>query len=510
MNFEQFFENPKNYINHLIQVSDVRPDFGLKDQLDQVFNGNPDIINKVPIISTTGHLNMTKPGSLVRLRCVYVTFVTHELIHLRAHHQGVYYSPIIHSEFPEGCQLVDEDKIEMRYVYLFSSVPSLSPWLISEMTPDLVEDDKTNIGNLNLEELQKIDPRQMFEEPFQINVKFLHGIPEKPGVIYDIVGFITDPEPFYQDVDFELGNDIYSTIPTFVGLTYCEVKSLYNPLISSPEPSLSEIRAHIINIFTSVLEPIQAEILLLWMVGNVKVRKDEILLGLFSLNFFGATPEIANSLIHFFKFILTSVENVTLTCESLNSINLRPTIENMEFKSTPLSAPNNTKLIIDETKLSVGHFNEVGVKNLQILQQVIDDQSIDYQIECSPIKIFLSFPTLIISTSRSLLNTQMYYPIGNINQTNLNVDPALLALIRKYLENIKNFDYVMSEEDGQLVQQELTEILKSDKNIQQNDLHLLMILNQLNCISAGDSKITKERWDQSVFLFKSLYQYRKQ
>ncbi|OHS96799.1 hypothetical protein TRFO_36955 [Tritrichomonas foetus] len=508
MDFTKFRENPKQYISNLAQVTDQTPDLGIKDQLDNVFNSNPELINTIPIVSTMGHLNMTMPGTLVRLRCVLIKNAYSEFIFHRVHHEGRFYTAIISEEAPENCQLPDMQSMVARNVYLFSSVPSFSDWMITEMTP---EHEPAN-PNLNIEEVQKVNTRLMFEEAFQTQVKMLHAISEKPGIVYDVIGFLSEPEPLrVNPLGFDIPeDDFYSTIPVFVGLTSCEVKSLYMPVLNSPEPSLPEIRAQLLNILAAVFEPVQAEILLLWMLGSVKARTPEIIRGLFSLNFFGATPEIANTLTHLFKFLFTSSMSIPMNCNTLNTMPLNPSVENNEFHSTPFSVPLDTRLIIDETGLDVGQFNEIGVHNINILKKIIDEQTVDYLFEKAYYNINVSYPVLVLSKCKSLLETQVCFPIGNVKSANLSLDPTLLILIRKYLENVKNLDYVMSDEDSNFVQEAITSILKADKEIHPIELHILMIINTLNCISLGAPAITKEIWDHSVMIFNALRQHKRQ
>lgn len=77
--------------------------------------------------------------------------------------------------------------------------------------------------------------------------------------------------------------------------------------------------------------------------------------------------KVAQLIISLFRFFFTSVVDINLNIESLNSRTLHPWVEHSEQKSTPLIAACETRLVINETELDEGNFEIVGAENLRIL-----------------------------------------------------------------------------------------------------------------------------------------------
>lgn len=511
MDFDLLLKNPKEFITNLAQTTDEMPDLGMKKQIDSFLEENPDSIDLIPIVATSGHLQMSVPGSLIRLRCIIVQNITMEYLPLRVAHGGKYYTPIFQQDIPIDAEIPNKRTFGSRLNILVSSIPNISSWLINEIRPDI--DVKSEPCN-DMHESSSADPSILLEAPFQLNAKFLYDQSDKPCLLCDLIGFVDDPESFEHDLNTEFGEDaFYASIPSFIALTTIPIQSLYNPIIPSPEPSINDIRDQLMGFLTEFFEPPQAELLLLWMVGSVRARKDLILLGVFSLNLFEVEPQVAKLIIELFKFILTSVTDINLSVDEFNSRTLRPSIEHSELKSTPLMAACDTRLIINETELDEGKFDLVGMENIRILKKLIGQQAVDYYCEGDIFEMPVSYPTLILSQSRSILSDplfpiQAYVPIGSVNQKEIDVDPSIIKLIRRYVENIRYCDFDINDEDTEIASGKLSEIIKSYR-LEHSDYHFFMILNKLNCISHGSDSITDEYWDQACELFKATLPYQK-
>lgn len=504
MDFETLFSNPKQFIDNIVQVSDEKPDLGIQRRINEFFETNPESVNQIPVIATLGHLQMTIPGTLVRVRCVIIKYIDNEYIHLRQHCNGKYYTTIYQQDIPEDADRPDVRSMANRICMLVSSIPNISEWLVSELQPDV----NPSNPSLNLKEFSSEQMVRILEEPFQLNAKFLYEQPDLPCTIYDFIGFIDDDAPW------GVGESFSSTNPTFIALTSVPVQSLYIPQIPSPEPSLSEVRGHLMSFLTQIFDPPQAELLLLWMIGSVKSRKSGILLGLFSLNLFGCTKHIAKLIIHLFKYLFTAIIDIPLSIDYFNSIPFIPTVENQELKPTPLILASGTRLIIDETELDVGNFNQTGIENCQIIRKIFDQQQIDYVFEGELLSFNISYPTLILSQTRTILSDQQtqiqaFCPVGNVNQPEINIDPNLLMIIRRYIENIRYCEFSISDEDSKFTQEQLFKLLQSNRELTQANLHFLMIIAKLCSISLGSNSITKEIWDHSVQILQSLLPHQK-
>lgn len=509
MDCDLLLNNPKQLIDDLAQVTDEMPDLGLKEKIDLFLSENPDFLDQIPVVATLGHLQMTLPGTLVRLRCVLVQNLGTDYLPLRIPGKDKYYTPIYQQDIPDDVEMPDTRTFAQRTTMLVSSIPFISPWLINEFRPDI----EPQSQQLSLQDFKTADPGTLFEEPFQLKAKFLYNQPDVPCLMYDLIGFIDDPEPINSQ-STNLDEEYYSSIPAFITLTSTKVESLYTPEIASTGPSLGEMRAQLMSFLTEIFEPLQAELLLLWLVGCVKSRKEECIIGLFSLNLFEVDPDVAQFIINLFRYLLTSVIDISLNIDTLNSISLRPSIEHCELKPTPLIAASETRLIINETELDVGNFNQTGTENCRILQKIIGQQAVDYAFEGEIFQIFVSYPTLILSQTRSVLSDplnpiQAYAPIGEVRQPDSEINPDLLVLLRNYIENIRYLDFDIQDEDTKFAENQLHSVIQSNRELTHNDLHFLMILNKLNCISHGADSINKEIWDRSLEIFATILPFQR-
>lgn len=511
MNFEAFLADPKVYIDELAQISNQKPDFGLREQIDEIINSDPSVLEQIPLVSTLGGLQMTAPGTLIRLRCVVFLSLNMEYLYLRFVHDGKFYTPIYQQEIPKEAVPAEEGhpSVERKRIVV-SSVPSISQWLVSELTPDLQQPDI----HLNLEDQKATDPKASYQEPFQVNAKFLFDHRDKPSYIFDLIGFVDDPAPIEDPVlpDF-LDDTFYDSIPNFICLTSLPVKSLFTPVLPS-QPSKSEIRALILSMFNTIFEPAQSELLLLWLLGSLEEnsRDSQILKGLFSLNFFGVNQETARLLYRLLQFLCTAIIYIPFNIPSLNTSSLRPSIVSHNLTPTPSFAAHESRFIIDETEMEVGTLTQTGIENVDFLARLITNQIFQYNYEGANYEMHASSPVLILSEKQSFLgnpnlgnaNIQVVFPIGNVTPSEVNIDPAMLIVVRDYIENTRFTDFTISDEDQPVVSQSILDLLKSDLRPQQNDLHTYMCLLRLNCISYGSSSITPEIIEETLGLFKLI------
>lgn len=506
MDFISFCENPTEYINNIAQVSDTYPDFGINAMINDQIKENPELLSKLPLITSNGDLLKTSPGQLARFRVTLVSFAGEEYIPLKLKKDNTYYTPIIEQDIPVDVEPYDPHKMVKRTKIIVSSIQTQTKWL-REKLAQYNEEKNDEAEHLSIDISLQNDNAELYDEPYQAIARFLFDMSDKPFLVVDLIGIIDQPYEFHATDNFDnMMESYFSTLPSIVAFGFMNVDALYSPILKDPTPSFHEIREKLLEFLSLFFTPTTAEIIILWLVGKIRARVGALPIGTFSLNLTGANPEIASCVIQILGYLCSSLSFINLNCEELNKESLVPILKDLEFKTTPLSVVNETRIIINETTLKEGHLNEVGFKNLQYIQNLVETQTLTILYEIYEREIEVSYPILIISSTKSLLkNTNVCIDIGDVKSVDITPDQDLIDTLRLYVEIVRNNDFVLEGDDVQrYVESQIIELMRADSRVNQLDLHLLLILNQLNSISHGATTFSKEIWNNTVDIFKYI------
>ncbi|KAH0788584.1 mini-chromosome maintenance complex-binding protein [Histomonas meleagridis] len=508
MDLNSFITNPIDFISNLANVSDIKPDFGLNNAINEAVANDPSLLEKIPLVSTLGHLQLYPPNTLIRLRCSFLMYHDEEYLPLRVFFNNKYYTPWTFSgEFPAGTDLGDERNMIQRLKILVSSIPCLTHWLRDIESPDPISPS----SHCTIDSNQVVSTDDLFEESFQAIVSFAFEIPEKPSIPFDLIAVMHDVFPLAAEMRATSADAFISSIPSFVAFAAFPVKSLFSPPLPSPGPTLLDIRSRIISIFNNIFEPFVSELLLLYLIGRVSSRdpQSQQPIGLFSLNLFGVSPAAAAAITQLLSFVCTSINIIHINRQSLNQKPLSPGANGSEYNTTQLSAVTETRLIIDETQMSDGNLNQNGLSNIQILQDLINFQHIPMLFEVYTQTIEVSFPTLVLSTHKSLLKTNISIPIGEIKTFSFELNKVEMDIIRSYIENVRFNEFgIKSEEAENFVKSQMQLLLSSNAKVTQDELNLLMNINRLNSMSIGVNDFNPQVWERTAQLFMKIMEFK--
>ncbi|KAH0786395.1 Mini-chromosome maintenance complex-binding protein [Histomonas meleagridis] len=505
MDLNAFFQNPIKFIDEIAQFSDVRPDFGINQAIVNAVNENPEILNSLPLITSLGHLQTIAPGSIARFRVTFLSNYGNDCIPLKLKCGDRFFTPLLGQDVPEGCEPFDLQSMISRQKIVVSSVSTQTKWLREYNS--LGYDQVQSSGHLTIDPNQSTFDEDLFEEPFQAVARFLTNTSERPLVVMDLIGFIEEPVAVLPNTEINNSLEVYlSTLPNILVFASFPVNFLYSPIFPGPTPPLPQVREKIIQFLSIFFQPITAELILLWLIGRVRSRVGTLPIGIFSLNLFGANESIASCVVQILIYLCTSLNFIDIHCNAMNERTLQPAMKDGEFKPTSLSSINNTRIIIDETRLSEGTLQQTGVQNYVLLRHAVESQVVPFLYELYEKDVETSFPFLILSQARSFIKANVSVPIGEVRFTEFNADPNVIALMRTYVEQMRGGDFIVgdNEEAQQLMQQHLVELMRADSRVDQFDLHLLMTLNQLNSISFGQNQFSQQIWNHSVELFKYI------
>jgi hypothetical protein len=494
MDFDQLVSDPVAFVNELVQTSDLRPDFGISQSLLSVINSHPGFTTSIPMIASAGDLQLYPPFTFCRLRCTFNLPVLEEAIGFRIFHGGRFHTAIVPTEFPPDCP-VDLRQCQTRRAVAVSSIAAMTEWLRREYAGGPREaSPRLGISNHIPGTL-----RDVFEIPFIALVRVLFALPNRPGVTYDFYGFFEPAAPFQPRSG--IGDGFQETMPPFIAFAGKPIWALYRPTFFH-EPRADELRGHLLEIIGTILEPLQAELLLLWLVG--RARSHDVLQGLISLNFTGCERQTASGIARFLTFFCTTLNVVEFTVGNFNDIELRPSRTEGEFKPTALSAGNETRILIDETMLDEGVLSARGLGNMRLMQEVIDNQTYEIDSEGDFFDVKLSFAVIVLSAVRSMFKCTISVPIGAVHFTDLDIDQQTLAMLRWYVEEARMTDWALDPEGQAFAVQQVEAVIRADRSSTMSDLQLLMSLHELVCVSFGAAQTTPEIWERVLQLFASV------
>ncbi|XP_076172689.1 mini-chromosome maintenance complex-binding protein isoform X2 [Ptiloglossa arizonensis] len=211
-------------------------------------------------------------------------------------------------------------------------------------------------------------------------------------------------------------------------------------------------------------------------------------------------------------FCLEKSYLLELTLENLNDLSLSP---KQDYKCSRLTSgvfqlSDNTHLVIDETGLTTGQVSQAGRENYSTICDLINFQSVKYDFTFYEIKYETDIPVLILSEAKSFIPCQTQVPL-KVNSESKNRYPQVLEMaeqylkdenrltnIRRYLKFVKNMKFEFNDDIVKEIQNDFVQMKQTNKNINIDHLHSLMVLARLLSLSYGLNTLTTEHWKKAV------------
>lgn len=297
---------------------------------------------------------------------------------------------------------------------------------------------------------------------------------------------------------------------------------------------ISVIRKKIIDGLSSVLggDELAAEYLLLQLVSRVQSSQQSGQLGsvtgvLPALNLVGCpsngnekdvSQNRASAALSPFgasiSFLLSSLvprcRTLSLTVENLNSTPWWPRREPGKIKllSGPLQLASGTQLLLDETQLSAGTLNEVGLRNLSALQNIMRDQKVAYEFEIFALEQPSDCPVTILSTGKTLLKgvgevVLPLKPVKALDVSTASIDEAFttsdVELCRDFLSTARQMTAAIPDSLKEQLEQEMIRAKQtSPYKVSPEVWHRWITLALLLSASYGEGELTMDRWNRII------------
>ncbi|KAF0431049.1 putative alanine racemase-domain-containing protein [Gigaspora margarita] len=447
------------------------------------------------------------------------------------------------------------NQFDERYLYYCVSVPGETQWAkqvyrqecpsFNETETD-VEEIVRSTANMHLDSSKNEDRfkkvASKFPFPNEDHVAAIIKFYEKDDSlkVTDVVEFIgvlshpkelSDDEELEQD-DAECSFDVaFSIVPCIHAIYYRPLHMSSNPLMSFRLIDPYEIQRRASHIRNSLLQYIAtafradylvAEFVLLQLLSRIYNRRNDLTLGklVLNINNVPSCPIVTNEnissssnlgLIHSNMFtkrvstvlssLLPKYHDLPLTLSAFNEFLFYPR-DNDKLDSGILQVSQGTWFLIDETVMEEGKLDEIGVRNLQALNEILDSQKLKYAFPFNDFEFETDIGAIILSNARSFLPCDCIIPLlPNAEETLMfDVQEETLSEFRIYLSTLRCAEYSIPENVSEHIQNEFVNQRKNASKtgqplVTQADLLLRMTLARLVTLSFGQLELTPELWD---------------
>uniref|UniRef100_A0A1A9X0J6 Mini-chromosome maintenance complex-binding protein n=1 Tax=Glossina brevipalpis TaxID=37001 RepID=A0A1A9X0J6_9MUSC len=366
------------------------------------------------------------------------------------------------------------------------------------------------------------------------------------NTVVDVVGFLSiDPrlDATNMEVDFENASELQaqhpppSLIPRLHAIKIHKLPHT-NPLLDmrflSPETvpqdlmtmNVDSVQKELHTLMKLCLfnDALAADYVLSHLISAVYSREFQTI-GKLSINVWNLPKQALNDYVKQFyeilELILPASHYLPLSLDVLNENNFLPRkdYDSNKLVSGLLQLAPHTHLVLDETKFQEGEFKPNGVKSLESLANLINNQETKYDFCYYEIDYNVDIPVLVFSEGRSIMvPSDISLPIEIDNDSVKMIDEVMKAArhylhqhsrlnkFRRYLTMCKLSEFIMNPVDTEMIQNDFVKMRKINSTTSCDDLHILLVLSRLLAIARGKKVLDKESWE----LAKTMEEQRKQ
>ena len=514
MNFSGFFENPVEFIQEWIQNDEVSgsSDFLIEENIKTAFQLNPRLIKHIPLVNSLSDVQKTPPGKLVRIRCVMRNDIGKIIIPKLIRTQDGNYSYFSSSLIPSDVEVPDimssmysdvevqwADRIRVVAQLIDGNTDWLKAYRKAEKESAASDSDQEVLSTMRVLSVDAISPPATY---ILLNLDDAKNIRENYSSLIDVIGYFEDSDDEFNPGSFEAFS---TSIPSFLGFAILPVSSLFEPVgYEIQTNSFLELREKTLAILNSVFEPHVSELMLLWFMNRTRRTVGSTAIGNLSLNLRNLNNEESNFVYHFISSLCSSITYLPLTIEYLNKQTLISELEDEMYTDTPLNTFNGNRFIVDETLITEGQLNEVGLSNIHTLIQLsLMQKSLYKPYDIREMEV--SNPVMVLSEGKPLVECSMSVVCNSVVEPTIEPDEETLTLVRLYIETARLQEVNSgSKEEDQITINKLMDMRRSQKYTQE-DMHIYADLAFNLMLSLGQQSMTQEIADSAYALFETLY-----
>ncbi|KAJ1979128.1 hypothetical protein H4R35_001633 [Dimargaris xerosporica] len=204
---------------------------------------------------------------------------------------------------------------------------------------------------------------------------------------------------------------------------------------------------------------------------------------------------------------------LSLSLDFLNTVRCSPKSDEHLLPGA-LQAVTGTLLLVDETAMQSGQLKDQGVRNVQMLQQLLSEQTVRYDFPYQPIDFATNVRTVIVSEGKSFLPHDCRVPLhatahaaikaqtpNALSDQSLADTTALWPQWRRYLATCQAIDYTIAPAMAEKIQAEYVQERKQatgtapdSQATNQVDLSLKLTIAKLLAMSQGRTTLDDATW----------------
>lgn len=199
--------------------------------------------------------------------------------------------------------------------------------------------------------------------------------------------------------------------------------------------------------------------------------------------------------------VLPAVSYLPMSIQGFNKALMYPKKDNdtEQLSTGCLQLPASTRLVIDETCMSAGMFNDKGVKNLKAVEALITRQNvlIEFPFFPEPTPYPTDVPVLVTSQVKPLCPVDCIYHLGS--HASPNVTPVAMCpdeeeACRLYMTMARSADVEIPPNVEEAITGYWINARQADKSMQPDDLHRFLTLTRLISASHLETVASGLRW----------------
>ncbi|KAF6208897.1 hypothetical protein GE061_014639 [Apolygus lucorum] len=323
----------------------------------------------------------------------------------------------------------------------------------------------------------------------------------KVNDVLDVVGFVYVSGADQDDVD----------IPPSLAPRLHAVAVRRNPSMTINVDVSPSVRSDLHLALAQLLlgDHLAADYLICHLISNVYNRRD-VVLGKFSLNLCNVPldPLYTSGLYDILASLVPRSHFFPMSLHNMNTTDLVPVkdYDTNRLKTGLLQLSDRTHLVIDETKLEIGKLQQRGVQNVQVLNTLLSDQTVNYDFKFYNVPFHMNIPVMVLSEGKSLLQCDSVVrlvPDGSfavaetMDAVRSYLKEPLLSCARRYLAESATLDFVIPDDLTAAIQNDFVEMRRIDSKITPDEMHSHLVLARLLALSHGQGVLTKDIWNRA-------------
>ncbi len=336
------------------------------------------------------------------------------------------------------------------------------------------------------------------------------------GDVVEVVGIYSITPHLLQDED-ELGqNAIHSTHHIHcLTLLRCSPPFIHIP----PKQLLLDARSSLLSHLTATCggDSLAASLLLLCFVSRVQKRSPEGVMGKLTVELTRSSSTFAGRLTALCAKLLTHSVTLPITTATLSSTLLFPAknYDDDSLSHSPLLLPPASTLVLDATALDGGELGGVGVRNVAVLNRLLEEQVLMHDFAFHEVLVPLDVSAVVLSPSRGLLFAHVSVPMAaagaddGAGDTVAPVGEGEWNVWRQYMAAVKAdaVQFHVGESVAAVVERLFVERRCSGgEAVTAEWLHRVLMVARLMVRSYGEEELSEARLTESVRLLDEVEQ----